>query len=92
MSTDSAEEAKDRSFLRHYGELREVARSLLDPSRKDPTLGASALVNEAWLRLAGSHGGRDLPPEDYISYAYHAIKEIGALIEEQKTRAKKYSW
>jgi len=34
----------------------------------------------------------EMPPEEYIPYAYHAIKEIGALIEEQKTRAKKYSW
>ncbi|MBI3743526.1 MAG: hypothetical protein HY261_04485 [Chloroflexi bacterium] len=34
----------------------------------------------------------EMRPEDYIPYAYHAIKEIGALIDEQKTRAKKYSW
>ncbi len=34
----------------------------------------------------------DLPPEEYIVYAYNAIKEMAALLEEQKARAKKYSF
>ena len=34
----------------------------------------------------------DLPPEDYIGYAYNAIKEMAALLEEKQTRAKKYSY
>jgi hypothetical protein len=32
----------------------------------------------------------DLPPQDYIPYAYNAIKEIAKLIEEQRSREKKY--
>ena len=27
-----------------------------------------------------------LPPEDYVAYAYNAIKEMGGLIEEQRAR------
>lgn len=34
----------------------------------------------------------ELAPEDYIPYAYHAIKELGVLLEEQRQRAKKYSF
>ena len=33
-----------------------------------------------------------LPPEDYVAYAYHAIQEIGGLLAEQQARAKKYSF
>ncbi len=32
----------------------------------------------------------ELAPQDYLSYAYNAIKEIGGLIEEQRARGKKY--
>jgi len=34
----------------------------------------------------------ELPPEDYLPYAYNAIKELGALIGEQEARAKKYTF
>lgn len=34
----------------------------------------------------------ELLPEDYIPYAYHAIKELAVLIDEQRQRAKKYSY
>jgi hypothetical protein len=34
----------------------------------------------------------DLPPEDYIPYAYNAIKELSALLAEQEARASKYSF
>jgi len=33
-----------------------------------------------------------LPPEDYVAYAYHAIEEIAGLLAEQRARAKKYSF
>ena len=33
-----------------------------------------------------------LPPEDYVAYAYHAIQEIAGLLAEQRARAKKYSF
>jgi len=32
----------------------------------------------------------ELPPRDYIPFAYNAIKELGKLIEEQSARGKKY--
>ncbi len=32
----------------------------------------------------------ELSPQDYIPYAYNAIKELGKLIEDQRARGKKY--
>lgn len=34
----------------------------------------------------------NLPPEDYISYAFSAMKELATLLEEKQDRAKKYSY
>jgi len=34
----------------------------------------------------------ELPPEEYVVYALNAIKELGALLEEQRARARKYSF
>jgi len=43
-----------------YGDLRAIARSHLNREHQDHTLGATALVNEAYLRLAPQNG---LPTE-----------------------------
>ncbi len=32
----------------------------------------------------------ELSPQDYVPYAYNAIKELGKLIEDQRARGKKY--
>lgn len=34
----------------------------------------------------------ELPPEEYIVYASHAIKELAILLREQEGRARKYSF
>jgi RNA polymerase sigma factor (TIGR02999 family) len=46
-------EACDQIVPLVYAELREVARRALRRERPDHTLGATALVNEAYLRLLG---------------------------------------
>lgn len=50
---DSA--ALDRVMHLLYDELRALARNRLRAERADHTLGATALVNEAYLRLARQH-------------------------------------
>src|SRR5262245_12310117 len=40
-----------------YGELRAVAGKRMSEERPDHTLQPTALVNEAWLRLAGGRDG-----------------------------------
>jgi len=44
--------AGDRLLPLLYGELRRIAGRLMDDQRDDHTLQATALVNEAWLKLA----------------------------------------
>lgn len=44
-----------------YDELRRVAAAALRGERDHHTLHATALVHEAWLRLADSHGVLELP-------------------------------
>ena len=34
----------------------------------------------------------EMPPEDYIPYAYNGIKELGKLMEDLRGRAQKYSF
>jgi len=41
-------------FSRVYGELRAIAQRQMQGERRDHTLGATALVHEAYLRLLGS--------------------------------------
>ena len=34
----------------------------------------------------------ELPPEEYIIYAYNGVKEIAGILEEQQARGRKYSF
>lgn len=51
---DGDEEAADRLLGAVYQELRRLAAAKLARERSDHTLQPTALVHEAWLRLAGS--------------------------------------
>lgn len=53
----------DRFVPRHYDELRALAHAHLRGERQPHTLGTTALVHEAWLRLSEQHGLQhaDLP-------------------------------
>ena len=50
-------EAFDRLYAAVYGELRRIAAQQMRRERRAVTLQATALVNEAWLRLADASGG-----------------------------------
>lgn len=45
-------EAAEQVYARLYGELHRLARSHMRREAADHTLGATALINEAWLRLS----------------------------------------
>lgn len=51
---DGDASAEDALLGLVYGELRALARHLMQGERADHTLQATALVNEAWMRLMGS--------------------------------------
>lgn len=48
-------EARDRLIPLVYGELRRIARKVLAGQRENHSLQSTALVHEAYLRLAGAH-------------------------------------
>lgn len=86
MTDPLAPDGPERDFLRHYDELRQLARRLLDPVQQQRTLGATALVHEAWLRLAGANGGRELAPDEFLRMATTAMRN--ALLDHVRARGR----
>ena len=75
--------ALDHLFSVTYEELRRLAASV---GRSDPgaTLSPTALVNEAWLKLAGSPHLADTSPLHFKRIAARAMRQV--LIEEARRR------
>lgn len=77
--------ARDRLAAVLYPELRRIAQQAFRRERNDHTLQPTALVNEAWLRLAGSAA---LPGEDrghLFAVAARLMREI--LIDHARRRS-----
>lgn len=77
--------ARDRLAAALYPELRRLAQQAFRRERRDHTLQPTALVNEAWLRLAGS---ASIPGDDrghLLSVAARLMREI--LIDHARRRA-----
>ena len=68
-----------------YEELRRLARRYMAKERGAQTLQATALVNEAWIRLARdpSHAWKDRA--HFCAIAAHAMREL--LVERARARA-----
>lgn len=81
VPTDSS--ALDHLFSVTYEELRRLAASV---GRADPsaTLSPTALVNEAWLKLAGSPHLADTSPLHFKRIAARAMRQV--LIEAARRR------
>ncbi len=67
-----------------HEELRLLAARLLLGERRHHTLQATALVHEAWLRLAGRADARDLPHERFLALAATSMRRI--LIDSARRR------
>lgn len=77
--------ARDRLATVLYPELRRLAQHAFRRERNDHTLQPTALVNEAWLRLAGSSA---IPGDDrghLFSVAARLMREI--LIDHARRRS-----
>lgn len=58
-----------------YGQLHRLAASCMRRERQDHTLQPTALINEAWLRLAGE--GTDWQSrEQFIGYAARVMRQV----------------
>jgi RNA polymerase sigma factor (TIGR02999 family) len=68
-------EARDRLFSIVYQDLRRIARSHLR-GRSTGTLGTTAMVNEAYLRLAGPNAGPWQDRAHFLSVASRAMRQI----------------
>jgi RNA polymerase sigma factor (TIGR02999 family) len=79
-------EVLDRLFQAVYEELRALARAQLRRERPDHSLQATALVNEAYMRLLAAHRP---PPNDrrhFFAVAAQAMRRI--LIEYARRRGR----
>jgi RNA polymerase sigma factor (TIGR02999 family) len=78
--------ARDRLVELLYPQLRRLAAQLFRGERNDHTLQPTALVNEAWLRLAGSGPLDSTSRSHLITIAARLMREI--LIDHARRRAR----
>ncbi len=79
--------AADELLRRVYGELRAIAGRRMSEERADHTLQATALVHEAWLRMAGDEVGLDFQNRaHFMKAAAEAMRRI--LIEHARKRGR----
>lgn len=80
-----AEPEKPPHFAEVHAELLAIARNHMRHERRDHTLQATALVNEAWVRLCG-HGRFDASDRrQFFAAAAEAMRRI--LIDHARARA-----
>lgn len=82
VGTCSAEDPP--AFSAVYEQLRRVAWAMIQGERSGHTLEATALVNEAFLKLVGREDLRGLPSDAFIAAATAAMRRI--LIDYARTR------
>ncbi len=78
--------AADRLLPLVYDELRRLAQSLLGSERAGHTLQATALVHEAYLKLAGQDGARVGDRAHFFSVAAQAMRRI--LVDHARGRSR----
>jgi RNA polymerase sigma-70 factor, ECF subfamily len=70
---------------RLYAELKVLAHAHLRRERESATLGTTALVHEAWLRLSAS---QELPPEDASRFFAMAATTMRRVLVDHARRVK----
>jgi RNA polymerase sigma factor (TIGR02999 family) len=68
-----------------YHDLRQMARGHLRRERRDHTLSATALVHEAWLRLAGAQGQDFENRAHFFGAASQAMRRV--LVDHARGRS-----
>jgi RNA polymerase sigma factor (TIGR02999 family) len=77
--------AIDEESLRSvYPLLKGIARGLMRSERKSHTLQPTALVNEAWLKLAAGHQQKFANKEHFVCVAARAMRQI--LVDHARSR------
>jgi RNA polymerase sigma-70 factor (ECF subfamily) len=80
--------AREHALGALYGDLRRIAQDKMDGQRANHTLQATALVHEAWIRLAEGNGGTFRDREHFLAVAATAMRHV--LVDHaRRTNAKK---
>lgn len=79
--------ARDRLVEQLYPELRQLAERVFRAERRNHTLQPTALVNEAWLRLAGTEAIASADRGHLFAVAARLMREI--LIDHARQRARR---
>lgn len=74
----------DELFPRLYGELREIADRLLRGEVTGHTLQPTALVHEAWFKLAGPKAPRPVDRTHFLALAARAMRQV--LVDHARKR------
>ena len=85
-SQSSSRETADRLVPLLYRELRRLAAGYLRNERPNHTLQPTALVNEAFLRLAGQADSEWKDRGRFVAVAAHVMREV--LIDHARTRGR----
>lgn len=81
---ESAAESSDKLFLRLYGELRIIADRLLKREAVGHTLQPTALVHEAWFKLAGTGAPQPVDRAHFLALAARAMRQV--LVDSARRR------
>jgi len=73
---DGDAEAQEAVFKLLYGDLRTIARARLASGGRNTLLDTTALVNEAYLRLAQARQLRAEDRHSYLAYASRAMRSV----------------
>src|ERR1700710_646290 len=82
------QEAATRVLPMVYDELRRIASRQLRRERSDHTLQATAIVNEAYLRLDGAEGFSWPSRAHFFAFASHLVRRILVDYARHQNRAK----
>jgi len=83
------QEAATRVLPMVYDELRRIASRQLRRERSDHTLQATAIVNEAYLRLDGAEGFSWPSRAHFFAFASHLVRRILVDYARHQNRAKR---
>jgi RNA polymerase sigma factor (TIGR02999 family) len=83
LPSDSSESADDL-FPRLYGELRQIADRLLRREAVGHTLQPTALVHEAWFKLAGNAAPTAQDRAHFLGIAARAMRQV--LVDHARRR------
>jgi RNA polymerase sigma factor (TIGR02999 family) len=82
-------QALDRLLPLVYDELRRLARRQLDRERAGHTLGATALVHEAYVKLAGGGTCGAVDRAHFLAIAARAMRQVLVDYARRRTRVKR---